>query len=104
MIDHVNSNILTTSSRVFYLRDIQLHSILYNARRKLRNYVHRSCPVNLSTKAFFLPEDIKSLPWYEFIYLFVNKNGATDIFHFEIVSHGSIINSAQLLCDSICSY
>lgn len=52
-IHHVYSNILTTSSRVFYLRDIQLHSILLNARKKLRNYIHRSCPVNLCSKAFF---------------------------------------------------
>lgn len=53
MVHHVNSNTLTISSRVFYLRDIQLHRILFNARKKLRNYIHRSCPVNLSTKAFF---------------------------------------------------
>lgn len=53
MICHFYSNILTTSSKVFYLRDVQLHSILFNERKKLRNYVHRSCPLNLSTKAFF---------------------------------------------------
>lgn len=106
MIQYANSKILTTSSRgdfpVFERNSSPEH--LFNARKKLRNYINRSCPVNLSTHAaFFYWQTIKALPWHEFIYLFVNKNESTDIFHFEIVPHGSIINWAQLLYDFICS-
>lgn len=57
MIQYANSKILTTSSSgdfpVFYLREAQVQNILFNARKKLRNYIHRSCPVNLSTNAAF---------------------------------------------------